>query len=91
MIDRFEIYRTNKLATTSDTGQTITNSIFGHPTAITFASQITENRYIDNPEEFLKNHEAGFMSKGGHKMIWKEDRGKKGKKEIRVEKRKDKD
>jgi len=54
MIDRFEIYRSNQLAVSSDGGQTITNSIFGHPTAITFASQLTENRYIDNPDDFGK-------------------------------------
>lgn len=54
MIDRFEIFRSNQLATTSDGGNTITNSIFGHPTAITFASQLTENRYIDNPDDFGK-------------------------------------
>lgn len=54
MIDRFEIFRSNQLATTSDGGNTITNVIFGHPTAITFASQLTENRYIENPDDFGK-------------------------------------
>jgi hypothetical protein len=54
MIDRFEIYRSNQLATTTDTGNTITNVIFGHPAAVSFASQLTENRYIDNPDDFGK-------------------------------------
>ncbi len=46
---------------------------------------------IDNPEEYLKEHKAGFKSKGGHTMRWKEGHGKKGEKEIRVEIRKDSD
>ncbi len=43
---------------------------------------------IDNPEEYLKEHKAGFKSKGGHTMRWKESHGKK---EIRIELRKDTD
>jgi len=52
MIDRFEIYRSNQLATTTDGGNTVTNCIFGHPHGISFASQLTENRYIPNPDDF---------------------------------------
>ena len=73
MIDRFEIYRTNQLATTTDTGQTITNAIFGHPTAITFASQLTENRYIDNPDDFGKIMEG--LQVYGYKVIKPEGLG----------------
>lgn len=39
---------------------------------------------IDNPKEFLEQHEGGFKSKGGHTMHWKEGHGEK---EIRVEMR----
>ncbi len=46
---------------------------------------------IDNPEEYLKAHKAGFKSEGGHTMRWKEGHGKKGEKEIRIELRKDSD
>jgi hypothetical protein len=54
MIDRFTIYASNQVNTTSDTGSTVYDTIFGHPTAITFASQITENRVIDDPNDFGK-------------------------------------
>jgi hypothetical protein len=54
MVDRFEIFRSNQLALTTDGGNSVTNCIFGHPAAITFASQLTENRYIDNPDDFGK-------------------------------------
>ncbi len=46
---------------------------------------------IDNPEEYLKEHKAGFKSKGGRTMRWKESHGKKGKKEIHIEMRTDSD
>lgn len=54
MIDRFMIYRSNQVNQTSDSGSTVYDTIFGHPTAITFASQITENRLIDDPNDFGK-------------------------------------
>lgn len=43
MIDRFTIYRSNQLSTTTDGSYTPTNVIAGHPAALTFASQLTEN------------------------------------------------
>ncbi|MCB0627956.1 MAG: hypothetical protein KDC43_29525 [Saprospiraceae bacterium] len=39
MIDRFTIYRSNQLAVTTG----VTNALFGHKSAITFATQLTEN------------------------------------------------
>jgi len=67
MIDRFEIYRSNQLATSVDGANTITNAMFGHPSAITFASQLTENRYIDNPDEFGKLMEG--LQVFGYKVV----------------------
>lgn len=54
MVDRFEIYSSNQIVTTTDGANTVQNCIFGHPAAITFASQLTENRLIDNPNDFGK-------------------------------------
>ena len=52
MIDRFEIYNSNQVATTTDGANTVHNCIFGHPTAITFASQLTQNEVLKNPNDF---------------------------------------
>jgi hypothetical protein len=52
IIDRFEIYSSNQIATSTDGTTTVQNCIFGHPSAITFASQLTENRTIPNPNDF---------------------------------------
>jgi len=52
IIDRFEIYSSNQIATTTDGVTTVFNCIFGHPSAITFASQLTETRVIPNPNDF---------------------------------------
>lgn len=52
IIDRFEIYSSNQIATTTDGVTTVHNCIFGHPAAVTFASQLTENRVIPNPDDF---------------------------------------
>lgn len=54
IIDRFEIYSSNQVATTTDGATTVHNIIFGHPSAITFASQLIENRVIENPDDFGK-------------------------------------
>lgn len=67
MIDRFEIFKSNQLATSSDGGNTITNCMFGHKYAITFASQLTENRHIDNPDDFGKLMEG--LQVYGYKVI----------------------
>ena len=52
IIDRFEIYSSNQVATSTDGATTVHNCLFGHPSAITFASQLTENRVIPNPDDF---------------------------------------
>ena len=52
MIDRFEIYSSNQIATTTDGVTTVYNCIFGHPSAITFASQLVKDRSIPNPDDF---------------------------------------
>jgi len=50
MIDRFMIYASNSIATTV-TG-TEHNVIAGHPSAITFASQLIKNETLKNPDDF---------------------------------------
>jgi hypothetical protein len=52
MVDTFTIYKSNLLETTSDTGHTVTNMIFGTKDALTFASQLTENENLKNPFGF---------------------------------------
>lgn len=42
MIDRFVLYQSNNVATTSDSGFTCYNVIFGHKSGLTFASQMTQ-------------------------------------------------
>ncbi len=53
-IDRFKIYSSNNLATTVDGDDNVFNTITGHKSAITFASQLTENEVVDNPKDFGK-------------------------------------
>jgi len=50
IIDTFTIYRSNSVATT--VSGTEHNVIAGHPTAITFASQLTKNETLKNPNDF---------------------------------------
>ena len=50
-VDRFTIYSSNNVATTTDT-DTIQNVIFGHPSALTFASQLVKNETLKNPNDF---------------------------------------
>ena len=52
MIDRFEIFRTNNLANVTDGTAKVTNSMFGHKSAIAFASQMIETETLKNPEDF---------------------------------------
>uniref|UniRef100_A0A6M3KSY9 Putative capsid protein n=1 Tax=viral metagenome TaxID=1070528 RepID=A0A6M3KSY9_9ZZZZ len=53
MIDRFTLYKSNQIATTADgSGQTAYNIIAGNKNAITFASQLTDQRTIPNPDDF---------------------------------------
>jgi hypothetical protein len=50
IIDRFMLYSTNNLS--KNTGTSEWNIMAGHPTAITFASQLTKNETIRNPKTF---------------------------------------
>jgi hypothetical protein len=53
MIDRFELFSSNLLATTADgTGNTCWNVIFGTKDGISFATQLTENERLPNPFGF---------------------------------------
>lgn len=66
-IDRFTIYQTNQLSTTTDTGSTITNIIFGQKEALTFAAQLTKARSKEADNQF------GMINDGltvfGYKVI----------------------
>ena len=54
MIDRFELYNSNNIAPVTETTTKCYSTIFGHKTALTFASQLTENELIPNPTDFGK-------------------------------------
>lgn len=54
MIDRFEVYSSNNVAISTETSTKCYNAIFGHKSAITFASQLVENEMIPNPNDFGK-------------------------------------
>ena len=68
-IDRFTLYKSNLLAG-STVGQYI---IFGHDDATTFATQLTQNKVVDNPNGF------GMMHRGlqvfGYKVVKPEAMG----------------
>lgn len=53
MVDRFMIYQSNNLARTADgSGNTATSCIFGHPAALTFASQIVISETLRDQDDF---------------------------------------
>lgn len=54
MIDRFEIFSSNNLNYSTETSTKVWNAIFGHKSALTFATQLTENETIANPNDFGK-------------------------------------
>lgn len=51
-IDRFTLYSSNQVATTTDGADTVYNSIGGHPASLTFASQLVKNETLKNPWDF---------------------------------------
>lgn len=57
-IDRFKIYNSNNLAFSADTvssaSVSVCNTMAGHKSALTFASQLVENEVIPNPKDFGK-------------------------------------
>ena len=67
MIDRFTLYSSNQIATTTDGSETVHNVMFGHKCAITFASQLVENRTLPNPDDFGDIQEG--LQVYGYKVI----------------------
>lgn len=51
-VDRFNIFSCNNLSSVTDTGHKVFNSLFGHTSALTFASQIDIAEEVDNQEDF---------------------------------------
>jgi len=51
-IDRFTVYQSRSLLTQNSPATAATYVMFGHSAGLTFASQITELRMIDNPNDF---------------------------------------
>lgn len=72
MIDRFTLYVSNLLATTSDTVN-VTNIIFGHKSGLTFASQLLKNETIRS-ENFFGEKLRGLQV-FGYKVIKSEALG----------------
>lgn len=66
-IDRFKIYSTNNLSFTTDSGHSVCNTMAGHISALTFASQLVKNEVIPNPKDF------GELARGlqvyGYKVV----------------------
>lgn len=52
MLDRFMVYTSNNLSRTLDNTKNVTNVMFGHKKALTFASQMTEMDTLKNPNDF---------------------------------------
>jgi hypothetical protein len=72
MIDRFTIYMSNNLKTVTDTVK-CTNCMFGHKAALAFASQMTAQETIDNPDDFGKLIRA--LQAYGYKVVKPEAMG----------------
>lgn len=56
MIDRFEIYRSNLLEVVVDEAANVTNCLFGHKSALTFAGQFTKNETVRSTATFGDIH-----------------------------------
>lgn len=56
MLDRFTVYISNNLSTVDDVvaSKKVTNVLFGHKKALTFASQMTQMETLPNPNDFGK-------------------------------------
>lgn len=52
MIDRYTIYMSNLLEVVNDGGTNVTNCLFGHKSAITFASQYVKSESLPSPTTF---------------------------------------
>jgi len=51
-LSNFTVYETNNYVPVSDAGHQCYNIIYGHKSALTFASQLVKNRTIDDPDSF---------------------------------------
>ena len=69
MIDRFTLYKSNLLSGTSSEQ----NIIFGHRDATTFATQLVENKVLDNPNGFGTLHRG--LQVYGYKVVKPEAMG----------------
>lgn len=73
-LDRFEIFSSNQVSTSTETTTVCWNAIFGHKSALTFASQLVENEMLKNPSDF------GDLIRGlqvyGYKVIKPESMGR---------------
>lgn len=56
MIDRFEIFRSNLLEVVDDTSEKVTNALFGHKSALTFAGQFTKSESLRSTTQFGTLH-----------------------------------
>jgi hypothetical protein len=64
MIDRFTIYNSNLLSGTAAAGVYM---LFGHKDATSFATQLTENKVLDNPNGFGMLHRG--LQVYGYKVV----------------------
>lgn len=80
MIDRFTIYMSNLLTNTSDTGHTVANAMFGHKSALTFATQLIKNEGPMRSEQTFGDKYRGLQVYGysvikpqslGHLYVYK--------------------
>lgn len=75
VIDRFTLYNSNLLSTVSDGGSNVTNAIFGHPSALTFASQLIKNEGPMRDAKFFGDLYRGLQVYG-YKVVKSEAMGK---------------
>ena len=54
VIDSFELFVSNNTLTTVEGAVTCHSLLFGHKSALTFASQLVKNEMVDNPNDFGK-------------------------------------
>ena len=52
MIDKFEIFVSNALSPVTETSTKCYHTLFGHKSALTFASQLVKNETLKNPSDF---------------------------------------
>ena len=67
MLDRFMVYISNNLSVVTDGTDSVTNVMFGHKKALTFASQMTQMEDLPNPTDF--GHLVRGLNVYGSKVI----------------------